>query len=299
MIEQVDRLIGNLLATGGEVFLPGVGSLYTERRAAQRLGGHRLLPPCRVVSFQTPQRGVSLVAEIATAAQCDPAAAQDVYDRWLTHSFVNEVLTVGGVGVLKFKNFTLEASFDQRLNPQGHEPVRVKSARGMDWVVWVGIAAILIAAGIFGYQFVALHPAGAVEELVVEQTEVDLVVVGEPTDSLSSVVTFEGEPIASAPDVGVATPVVEVTPPAGTPEAPASMVGGRFYVVLGVFSTPENAARAVADALAKESSLRCGVYRFGAKYLVSPFDASDAAACTEFIRNEEVRFPGMWTYTAR
>ena len=29
MEEQIGRLVGNLLAGGGEIFLPGVGSLYT------------------------------------------------------------------------------------------------------------------------------------------------------------------------------------------------------------------------------------------------------------------------------
>ena len=40
---------------------------------------------------------------------------------------------------------------------------------------------------------------------------------------------------------------------AGTVDAPASLVSGRRYVVLGVFSTPENAARAVDAAAEKRS----------------------------------------------
>lgn len=31
MVNEINRLVGDLLAGGGEVFLPGVGSLYTER----------------------------------------------------------------------------------------------------------------------------------------------------------------------------------------------------------------------------------------------------------------------------
>ena len=80
---------------------------------------------------------------------------------------------------------------------------------------------------------------------------------------------------------------------------PASLVSGHRYVVLGVFSTPENAARAAADAEARDASVRCGVYRFGDKFMVSPFEAPDAEACTLFIRNYSDRFPGLWTYTAR
>ena len=65
MTEQVGRLVGNLLAGGGEVFLPGVGTLYTERRPARRIDRRTVQPPCRVVSFSSQQRGVSLVDEIA------------------------------------------------------------------------------------------------------------------------------------------------------------------------------------------------------------------------------------------
>ena len=86
MTEQVGRLVGNLLAGGGEVFLPGVGALYTERRSARRIDRRTVLPPHRVVAFTSQQRGASLVDEIARvmreggeASQADPqAAAQEV-----------------------------------------------------------------------------------------------------------------------------------------------------------------------------------------------------------------------------
>lgn len=65
MEEQIGRLVGNLLAGGGEIFLPGVGSLYTERQGARRLNRRTVLPPSRTVAFTSQQRGVSLVDEIA------------------------------------------------------------------------------------------------------------------------------------------------------------------------------------------------------------------------------------------
>lgn len=34
MVDEVNRLVGNLLAAGSGVFLPGVGSLFVERRGA-------------------------------------------------------------------------------------------------------------------------------------------------------------------------------------------------------------------------------------------------------------------------
>ena len=51
MVNEINRLVGDLLAEGGEVFLPGVGSLYTERRGARRISRRSVLPPSRAVSF--------------------------------------------------------------------------------------------------------------------------------------------------------------------------------------------------------------------------------------------------------
>ena len=78
-----------------------------------------------------------------------------------------------------------------------------------------------------------------------------------------------------------------------------ALLSGRHYVVLGVFSTEENARRAVRETAGKESAFRCRIYRFGEKFMVSPFSSDDAGVCTQFIRAQGGRFPDMWTYTAR
>ena len=51
MEEQVGRVVGNVLAAGGEIFLPEVGSLCVERRRAQRLSRRSVRPPYRAVTF--------------------------------------------------------------------------------------------------------------------------------------------------------------------------------------------------------------------------------------------------------
>ena len=140
----------------------------------------------------------------------------------------------------------------------------------MDWALWVGIAAIVIAAGFGGAEFLRINSSdipepGAAAEVARTLPAAD---AGIPADSSAT---------AGVTDDGTATAV------AGTK----------------VFSTPENAARAAADAEARDASVRCGVYRFGNKFMVSPFEAPDAEACTLFIRNYSDRFPGLWTYTAR
>ena len=68
---------------------------------------------------------------------------------------------------------------------------------------------------------------------------------------------------------------------------------------MGVFSTESNARRAAHEALTKEATMNCGIYRFGTKYMVSPFESDDPETCRLFIRAHAEQFPGMWTYTAR
>ena len=316
MVNEINRLVGDLLAEGGEVFLPGVGSLYTERRGARRISRRSVLPPSRAVSFTSQERGVSLVAEISGAVQCDAAEAQDVYDRWLARTLENGVLTIEGVGVLKLKHFTPDAAFDRRLNPQGREPVRIKPARKFDWALWIGIAAILVALGFGGYEFLKLYDEGPEEiaqttgipgpETTAGAATADSSAAipaaadsGATTGSAASASSADAakaagttadtasgtnaemrsEPAASGANAGTAASSVggqgnapagqkDVAPAkrpetrsAGTADAPASLVSGRRYVVLGVFSTPENAARAVDAAAEKDPSVPLDLYR--------------------------------------
>lgn len=355
MVDQVNRLAGNLLAAGGELYLPGVGSLCVRFRGARRLSARLVEPPSREVVFTSQQRGVSLVDEIArvlrdaapaetpcsdtdgtpvsssasvvssapVAPQREQAQvasqARDIYDRWLSRTQQDGVLTIEGVGVLKFKNFTPDEAFDRRINPQGHTPVRIHRPRRFDGVMWIGIAAIVFVVAFTAYWWlgnrrdavagrsasepvtlVAAAPA-ATEHSAAAEASADGVGADSVTDpaaagTASAASGAEGAAQDAAPALRAEAPAD--TAPAADGE-PARLVSGRRYVVLGVFSTPENAARATQLAREKEGSFRCGVYRFGAKFMVSPFESEDAEACTLFIRAHAEAFPGMWTYTAR
>ncbi len=355
MVDQVNRLAGNLLAAGGELYLPGVGSLCVRFRGARRLSARLVEPPSREVVFTSQQRGVSLVDEIArvlrdaapaetpcsdtdgtpvsssasvvssapVAPQREQAQvasqARDIYDRWLSRTQQDGVLTIEGVGVLKFKNFTPDEAFDRRINPQGHAPVRIHRPRRFDGAMWIGIAAIVFVVAFTAYWWldnrhaastvttgsesvtlVAAAPA-ATEHSAAAEASADGVGADSVTDPAAA-----GTASAASGAEGAAQDAASAlraeAPTDAAPAAdgePARLVSGRRYVVLGVFSTPENAARAAQLAREKEGSFRCGVYRFGAKFMVSPFESEDAEACTLFIRAHAETFPGMWTYTAR
>lgn len=330
--EQVGRIVGNVLAAGGAIYLPEVGSLCVERRKAKQLSRRTVRPPYRAVVFTSQQQGASLVEEIArvletsgmAAAEAGSTAAE-VYARWLGRARKEDSLTVSGVGVLHLKHFTLDEAFDRRLNPQGHAPVKVRPARRPDWVLWVGVVAIVAAAGIGIYSYLTTRPEAEqlpVNPTLPQQAEAVAPALTEDSSTLAQPLPT-GQPAASGEASTAAVPVTEnpaaaasegtttAAAPAekpapapqqraaGTGDEPTRMTSKRSYVVLGVFSTPENAARAARNAASGDVAVTCGIYRFGAKYLVSPFESDDPEACRLFIRAHAERFPGMWTYTAR
>ena len=347
MVDAVNRLIGNILAGPGALFLPDVGSLRTERQPARRISKRRILPPCRSVAFSSQPQGVSLVDEIAAAAGVDGEKAAEIYRTWLGRVRREERLEIEGVGTLVQKSFRLDPAFDRRINPAGREPVTVRSGRRFDFVLWLGVAAILFAVGFGGYWWWSDRTSDGqsdgmpsavrtVSEANADRMDADP--ASEPTVGGSAGEAADREHAASAAESAVAGETgvragSATVPAGGEPLSDAAaerseaelpgrstaggrdgsvsdaarvsgdgvlpLVSGRRYVVLGVFSTAENAARAVGDAAAKEPALRCTIYRFGAKYMVSPFESDDAETCTQFIRAHAQTAPGMWTYTAR
>lgn len=350
MVDAVNRLVANQLCSAGALWLPTVGSLYVERRPAKRLDRRTILPPCRAVQFASQQRGASLVDAIASAARVDADKADEIYRTWLARVRSDEAVTIEGVGVLKFKNFTLTPDFDRLLNPQGHAPVRIKRARRFDWVMAVGLVAVVVAGGFIAYQYrseggfrldfgsgspevrsgtAAPASAGTIEQEAqmpqMAAQSVDTLESAEMPDADSgAAVSGQPEPAAAAGEAANGAEANAASEPAeanaasgpaaapqpassATPATPASaasgevltMASGRHYVVVGVFSSLNNARRTAADTEQRDGSMRCGVYRFGERYLVSPFAAERAEECVQYIRDHAAAFPDLWTYTAR
>lgn len=85
MVEEVNKIIYNMLIGGKVVLLPGVGTLYIERQGARRISKDRLLSPRNAVNFSSQSdEGSSIVDEIVAIAGCGEEQARDIYDRWLS-----------------------------------------------------------------------------------------------------------------------------------------------------------------------------------------------------------------------
>ncbi len=306
MTDQVNRLIGNRLAAGCDLFLPGIGSLYVEQIGARRISKRLVEPPCRIVTFTSQERGASLVDEIVVAAGCEQEKAQSIYDRWLDSVLGDNTLIIDGVGAIQFNNFIPEPEFEELLNPQGRTPVKVGSASS-GWLLWGCIAAALVLLGV-GYFIYSGYRAdrAAVEETwnddFDDASADDVSDADAPEAPAMPEKPVPDKPVAAKPAANgaVVRTTVPDARPQGSVEMPASLVPGRHYVVAGVFGQPENAANTVARIHAEDAAVLPVVYRYGNnRLMVSLFVSDRLEACQDFIRANRYRWPDCWTYSAR
>lgn len=319
MVTEVNRLLANLLARGERVALPEVGSLIPVTRPARRLSRKKLLPPSREISFSSEVSGTTLADQIAKATGCESDRAEEIYGRWLSHTWCDGVLTIDGVGQLKMKHFTPTDSFEARLNPEGRTPIMVQ--RRTDWMIWVGVVAVLIAVGMGYYGYTELYrkqPLSETPPIVdrvadrpMKRPTADTVATAEALAEVAKAIVEETEATyaqqyakatkheTAAQAQPGASPTAAKPRSATTDQGVMTMTSGHYYVVLGVFSTPDNAERAASRALDEDGTMRCGVYRFGAKWMVSPFDSEDREACDLFRRSHATTHPDMWIHKAR
>lgn len=327
MQDEVNKIVFNALADGREIWFPGVGSLVPEFRSAWRASARQLERPSRRIAFLlSEQRGVSVIDLIARAGACDVAAAEDIYSRWLDKARVEDGISIPGVGELNHRYFRLDSQLDAVLNPLGHDPLPLKR-RYSRLPLYLGIALFCTAAvgyGIWQYgEWMRLPFVGDSEKQEVLPVAEVVSSVPARTGSETPEATggdaesgaIDSEPVAESRPVetsqddeaaGVET-LSEGATGAGRAdldadyEAPvpevARMIPGRTYVVWGVYSTEENARRAVAEARARLSDTNFRIYFFGKKWMVSVFESDSAAECRDFMRNAGAGLKEVWPYT--
>lgn len=280
--EEIGKLIARRLLADGAVTLPEVGALYTKRIAARRLSATQLQPPHRVVEFSTTPMGLSLVEEIRREAHCSEEQAADAYARWRTKATQEGRLEIEGVGILCLKTLTPTEEFEQRLNPQGKSPIRVKR-RPMPWWIWT----LLTLGGIslvFGALAWLVNPLEVWKKWSGTKSEV---VQPAPENLQPSAVSEAPAEAEMGADTSAAiTTETSATEPMEEPKeetedsatktrdrepAIERTRSGMSYVVMGIYSSEANARRAVELAAKRYSIPHTDfqLFLYGEKWLVS------------------------------
>jgi cell division septation protein DedD len=296
MVGEVNKIIYNMLVSGRGVYLPDVGSLYIERQAARKISADKLLSPRNVVAFQSGEQAPSLVNEIVAVAGCSVEQAADIYQRWSTKTREGSNIKIGGVGVLNHKSFVMESEFASAINPKGVKTIVIRR-RSNTWLYAICAVCVLVALGFCGYMMfggkqtidaMRIEPIAKVVEQPAATDAVAQGVEGETTTPIDSTNSASGNTVAS-------------TNASTQPAQPAETVANsgadyEYYVVMGIFSTEENAQRAIAQAESRIKDVSCKVLPFKDKFMVTLFGSDKIGDCNAFANSYRDIYADLWVY---
>ena len=309
MKKQIDTIIFNTLRKGRDLYLPSVGTLVVRRASAERSSKHRVEAPYREVVFTGENRGVSLIDIIVLIASVTQERATDIYGQWLQQSQTDGVVTIGGVGVVRDRQFIADKSFAEKMNPS-RKFVALPSRSHKTLYAFVALC-VLVAVGVGGYM---LYSNGALQsvrgvanqEQVAEESQSTLI---EPTASSEQEPTSAQETVA-APSVAseqsavaVQEPVVEqtdVSPYTTDAYTPLPMSAGYSYAVWGVYSERANAERYMRVVKSRFSDLESHIYIYGERYMVAVYERPSRSECVRLVarlKSRDAAFKDMWVYT--
>ena len=299
MVGEVNKIIYNMLVSGRGVYLPEVGSLYIERQAARKISADKLLSPRNVVAFQSGEQAPSLVAEIVAVAGCSSEQAADIYQRWSAKTREGSNIKIGGVGVLNHKSFVMESDFASAINPKGVKTIVIRR-RSNTWLYALCAVCVLVALGFLGYIMFGGEQKTAVKRAEsMAQTEAQPAVeqsAAEPAVAEGQVNTTDNT-TAAVTTTATTTSSDTSTQAAQTADTAATTsVDYEYYVVMGIFSTEENAQRAIEQAESRIKDLNCKVLPFKDKFMVTLFGSDKIGDCNSFANSYRDIYADLWVY---
>ncbi len=272
MVGEVNKIIYNMLVSGRGVYLPEVGSLYVERQAARKIADNKMLSPRNAVNFTSQKQAPSLVEEIATIAKCETAQAQDIYERWLSKTRIENTITIEGIGKLVDKSFTTDNSLIATLNPQGEKVLVMRKKSSHIWIYILSTLCAIFALGMLAFiMWGSLIPASS--NISAAEEAVTLI---EPEPAVTQDSTQQN----TSAQPQIATQPAEYT----------------FYVVMGVFKEEANAQRAVKQVESKIDDAMCVIRPFKDKHMVTIFGSDKRGDCMTYANAYRDIYPNLWIY---
>lgn len=301
MVGEVNKIIYNMLISGKGVFLPEVGTLYIERQGARKISENKLIGPRNVVNFTSQEQASSLVDEIVSIAGCSVEQAQDIYNRWLEKTRDGNTITIGGVGVLNHKSFSIESVFGAAINPKGVKTIVVRR-KSHSWLYILVTVCVAVTLGFFAY---IMWGDKLKEPARVVTTEQAVEVASNGEVNLQKEITSVDSEVTQIAEQHIEKVNVEqYAPKAEEKSATISIATHRdyyaYYVVMGVFSSEQNAERAVVQAREKLPNVVCAILPFReGKFMVTVYGSDSLEECNEFARSSREAFGDLWVYNKR
>ena len=314
-MDQVSNLVYNALAKRQGVVLPGIGTLYAVTVPAEMQKPGVVTPPVNRVELVTDELpGIPHIVDlIAGYDQTDPEQAREIYNRWLAENCSEEGVTIGAVGNIREGVFTPDPGLEEALNPVDtgavRLPGRIDAKRVAMWVVIAVLIGVGISVGaIVWYEYseqmriVRLSEQPVLPASVPAAPDSPAVKVPAAAGSDSSA----GESGASAGvDSSAAVPAKQPEPvrePATVPAAklvPAT-AAMHYYVIVGTYSTDQNAEKFIASAQKKNDKLEYAKIPMpNGKILVSVFGATAETEANRMKNEVSGLFPDAWVFKSK
>ena len=314
-MDQVSNLVYNALAKRQGVVLPGIGTLYAVTVPAEMQKPGVVTPPVNRVELVTDELpGIPHIVDlIAGYDQTDPEQAREIYNRWLAENCSEEGVTIGAVGNIREGVFTPDPGLEEALNPVDtgavRLPGRIDAKRVAMWVVFAVLIGVGISVGaIVWYEYseqmriVRLSEQPVLPASVPAAPDSPAVKVPAAAGSDSSA----GESGASAGvDSSAAVPAKQPEPvrePATVPAAklvPAT-AAMHYYVIVGTYSTDQNAEKFIASAQKKNDKLEYAKIPMpNGKMLVSVFGATAETEANRMKNEVSGLFPDAWVFKSK
>lgn len=298
MVSEVNKLIYNTLVGERGVYLPEIGTIALRRQSAHIVNNGVINPPMYRAEFSSQQQGVSLVEIIAHAAHIDETAANDLYQRWLGKVRSGSTVIIDGVGELHNKSFVADAALLALLNVA--EPLTLKRKSGKKWGVVVCLLIVVIA-GLAGAYFYAIHNTSEDVDIIDQSVCEEIVSTEIVPENESVVIEHNADDVI--PEEG-SKDASEISREEGSEEtANANLWSAnpdvRHWVVVGSYSTEENANAAVDSYRTVSPEYEFQVYPLGSMYAVVVYGSADREECVRFKRSLGPRFSQAWIHTPR
>lgn len=282
MVNEVNKLIYNAIVKYHAVYLPDVGTLSVVRHPATMSSKNELIPPRFDVELSLDNRAKSLVDIISAEVAVDKQRAEEIYARWSDKLHKGGIMVIDRVGTLRNNSFVADAEIIKALNIS-NQPFRITRKRSYAPIYLLLTLVVLGALGYGGWRYFDTQQDQVVVEIVAEEQvmpEVELPIVQDT------------QPVE-----------IEMIEEASNNEIIESdwreNEGIRHWVVVGSYSTTENAERAIADIVKRLPEMQCNYFKLGSMFAVAAFGSADIAECQEFKNAHSKEFPQSWVYTPK
>ncbi len=296
-MDPISMLIFNALVRRQSITLPDIGSLRVITRAPMIEKKRVLIPPANLVVYANAEfpECTSIITLIALSGNKDEAQAWDDYNSWLATARVDGAIQINSVGEIRDGRFLATTELNEILNPVSPTPMELPRQTGIGQILLWAIGAIVVG-GAISIGIITLLDRDTFPDDKKQMTVTEAPATFDSSAQEQDAAIGEDAPIDN-PTAGSGDGVAAETAP--TPSANSVVATGQwgYYVVIGSYSTDENANKFIGQA--KETDPTLTYYKLplgGGKTMVYT-SLSASAQEAERLKNQcSTSFPDAWVF---